>query len=210
MYNQYYTASDCAVYLSKNNNNVLIDRMNGIMISEELNSYPVYGLGSSIFGFTTRGNYIVNGLLDLNFTHSAYLTNAINSLEKKIDIGTTTEASIKLLNNQNALLSMSVADIEKLKKDAETSVFAKLSIDRNANSPKASASADGIPYLKSGFNIQLHFNNSSELRDDKSGSLIEILNCRIISSDITSSVNDESQLVRRYRFIGQKINERSK
>ena len=209
MYNQYYTASDCNVYLSKNNNNILVDKMNGIMISEELNSYPVYGLGSSLFGFTTRGNYIVNGLLDINFTHSAYLTNAINSLEKKIELGNISNISANALQNQNTLISMSVADIEQLKQNIKDNPLVIPGIGLDSFN-KSSASANGISYLKSGFNIQIHFNNSNELKEDGMSSIIEVVNCRIISSDISSSVNDESQLIRRYRFIGQVINEQSR
>jgi hypothetical protein len=67
MYNQYYSAADCNVYISKGDNTIALDKMAGIMISEELSSYPIYGLGNSYFGFTTRGNYVVNGLLDINF-----------------------------------------------------------------------------------------------------------------------------------------------
>ena len=59
--------------------------MNGY-ISEELNSYPVYGLGNSIFGFTTHWKLYSKWIIDLNFTHSAF--NKCNKLiGKKIDIG---------------------------------------------------------------------------------------------------------------------------
>lgn len=209
MYNQYYTAADCSVYLSKNNNNILIDRMNGIMIVESLSSAPIYGLGSSLFGFTSRGNYVVNGFIDLNFTHSAYLTKAIASLEDKIDIKGIANTSAKILKDPTSLISMSVAEIQQLKENKELDKSIKYSIGSN-NFNRASASENGLAYLKSGFNIQLLFNNSSELRQDNMSSVIEVVNCRIIGSEISSSVNDESQLVRRYRFIGQSINEQSR
>lgn len=204
MYNQYYTSADCNVFLTKNDNMILLDKMNGIMISEELNSYPIYGLGSSYFGFTTRGNYIVNGLIDINFIHAAYLTNAINSLENSPIAEKSKEKARAALQDVSQMQKRSIDELMLLKKLANF----EYSIQKNSLQ-SSKASAEGIAYLKSGFNIKLILNNSNALRADGTASEIEITNCRIISSDITSSVNDESQLVRRYRFIGQAINERS-
>lgn len=204
MYNQYYTSADCNVFLSKNDNLILLDKMNGIMISEELSSYPIYGLGSSYFGFTTRGNYIVNGLIDINFIHSAYITNAINSLENSPIVEKRKEQARAAVQDENLIRKMSVQQLIEKKKEAQF----EYSIQKNSLQ-SSKASAEGIAYLKSGFDIKIIFNNSNSLRADGTASEIEIKNCRIVSSDITSSVNDESQLVRRYKFIGQAINERS-
>ena len=204
MYNQYYTSADCNVFLAKNDNLILLDKTNGIMISEELSSYPIYGLGSSYFGFTTRGNYIVNGLIDINFIHAAYLTNAINSLESSPIAEKKQEQARSTIQDLSKVEKMSVDKLRLLK----TLANFEYSIQKNSLQ-SSKASAEGIAYLKSGFDIKLRFNNSNSLRADGTASEVEIKNCRIISSDITSSVNDESQLVRRYRFIGQAINERS-
>lgn len=197
MYNQYYSAADCNVYISKGDNTIALDKMAGIMISEELSSYPIYGLGNSYFGFTTRGNYVVNGLLDINFIHASYLTNAIKSLEIDKAKDSKAEKATKKLGSKTDYFSMTVEEIKSLK--TQLNSF-----------EKANAESIGIAYLKSGFNITLIFDNSSNLRDDKLASTITISNCRIIASDLTAAVGEDQQVIRRYRFIGQVTNERSK
>jgi hypothetical protein len=197
MYNQYYSAADCTVYVSKNSGEqILLDKLAGIMISEELSSYPIYGLGNSYFGFTTRGNYVVNGLLDINFIHASYLTNAIKSLDiNKVQIAQAAKAE-KKLGSKKDYFSMTADEIKGLKTQLN-------SFD------KPIGTSEGIAYLKSGFDITIVFDNSSNLRDDVLSSFIVIKNCRIIASDITASVAEDQQIIRRYRFIGQIIYEQS-
>lgn len=197
MYNQYYSAADCTVYIAKGENLIMLDKLAGVMVSEELSSYPIYGLGNSYFGFTTRGNYVVNGLLDINFIHSSYLTNAIKSLSvDKIQIAKAEKAE-KKLESKKDYFSMTADEIKGLK--TQLNSF-----------NKSTAESDGIAYLKSGFDIKIVFDNSSNLRDDVLASSILISNCRIIASDITASVAEDQQIIRRYRFIGQTTNEQSK
>ncbi len=205
MYNQYYSSADVTLYLSKNDNMILIDKLNGVMLSEELSSMPVYGLGDSYFGFTTRGNYIINGLIDINFIHASYLVNAIKSLNSTPSA--SKDNAVKQLSDINSVSILSVEELNALKILAKSE---KLQFSTQNNSfGQSSVSSDGIAYLKSGFDIIISFNSSTNLRQDSLASEIRIENCRIISSDITTSVNDDSQIVRRYRFIGQKIHEQS-
>ena len=197
LYNQYYSSADCYVYLIRGGQQIYLDKLNGIMIEEESTSYPVYGLGDSKFGFITQGNYIVSGYIDLNMCHTSYMTFAIQEVMKNSAIEELIKPERNIENvSEGELHYMSLEEIKDL----------KLVRDYQANVVETS----GMVTLPYGFNILVEFDNSNNIKNDGFASSIQIQDCKLIKSSIGTSVNDDSQVVRRYTFLGKEITEQTK
>ncbi len=203
LYNQYYSSADCTLSLfNKNGSEIQIDKLNGVMFSEELTSYPIYGLGNSKFGFVTQGNYLVTGFMDINFIHAAYMTNAINAINQA---ATEPKNTVVMNNISDAALSVDGAEriIDFSIEDLKTF---KIQRDEKAKF----LNKNGIVGQKLPFSIKIRLDNSSNLRDDNLASVFTIEDVKIIGSEMATSVNDESQIVRRYKFIARDLYEQSR
>lgn len=198
LYNQYYSSADCYVYLESINGRIFLDRINGVMVQEELTSYPIYGIGTNTFGFVTQGNYLATGFIDINFSHSTYLTYTIQQLMENKDLEAALNSRTGNIDNatEEDLSKMSIEDMLNLK------------LVRDYNSKYAET--DGILSLPSGWDIIIDIDNSNQMKVDGFASTIKISNCKITKSSVGTSVNDDSQIVRRYSFIAKEISEQSK
>ncbi len=198
LYNQYYSSADCYVYLESNNGRIFLDRINGVMVQEELTSYPIYGIGANTFGFVTQGNYLATGFIDINFSHSTYLTYTIQQLMENKDLAAALNSQTGNIDNvtEEDLSKMSIEDMLNLK------------LVRDYGSKYAET--DGILSLPSGWDIIIDIDNSNQMKVDGFASTIKISNCKITKSSVGTSVNDDSQIVRRYSFIAKEISEQSR
>lgn len=203
LYNQYYSSADCTLSLSnKNGSEIQIDKLNGVMFSEELTSYPIYGLGNSKFGFVTQGNYLVTGFIDINFIHATYMTNAIKAINQA-----ATEPKNAVVMNDISDAASSVDGAERII-DFSIEDLKTFKIQRDEKAKFLNK--NGIVGQKLPFSIKIRLDNSSNLRDDNLASVFIIEDVKIIGSEMATSVNDESQIVRRYKFIARDLYEQSR
>lgn len=187
-YTQYYTASDCTVFLEHPSNGrvIQLDKMSGIGFTESLSSTPYYGVGNSKFGFLSRGNLIVEGVLQLNFTNQRYLFNAIQYI-----FGSS---SVEV--NPDVMTSKSFA---ALSNDSIKSVKSKRLQETLASK--------GIHQYSSGFNVKIVFNNGFLYHTDQNKT-IRIKGVKIVASDLMASTdNDDAQILKVYRFLAREINQ---
>jgi hypothetical protein len=200
LYNQYYSSADCIVSMlaKRTGNEIILDKLNGILLAEESTAYPIYGLGDSKLGFITQGNYLVNGFIDINFIHATYLSNVISKLNQAPNKASKDQKVLDTLDSIEDLANLSIEDLVglKLARDQQVTVGKKNGIMEQR--------------LEVPFNIKVVMDNSSVLRKDNLASEFIIEDVRILSSELATSVTDESQVVRRYKFIARDLYEQSR
>lgn len=187
-YSQFYTASDCSVYIQNPagfNQPILLDKLAGIGYNESLSSTPYYGVGNSKFGFLSKGNLLIEGVLQLNYVHQRYLFTAIEHVlatsSNVIDPSTLTAKEM------SGLTDIQIANIKK-----------------NKDNPKFSR---GIHEYSSNFDLKIVLNNGFLYHTDED-KIILIKGCKIVTSDMSTSVdNSDSQIMKIYKFLAREISQ---
>jgi hypothetical protein len=100
-FTQYYTSSDCSVFLEHPEGScapILLDRLTAIGYNTELSSEPIFGLNNSLYGFMSQGNLYVQGQLILNFVHPNYLSIVIDNALRDGKIPSKIKLPVDLTN----------------------------------------------------------------------------------------------------------------
>jgi len=181
MAKQYYTSSDSFVFVEGPNDiisssPVLIDDLESIAYSESLMTQPTYGLGGPLFGFTSLGNLIVSGELNLRFIDSSYLYNAVKS---------------SILSGQSRD-STSPTTVNSIRKAKSLRNFI------------AQLDASDIFTIPSYFNIRIIMNNESLYNTDYSRNIL-IKDVRVIGTDFVTGVPLNGPINIKYKFLARSI-----
>lgn len=183
MYAHYFTAADVTVDLRNplTDKRINLDKVASIAYTHSISTIPLYLLGSSSPGFFSTGNSLVQGQLDISFTHTGYMSTAINYL---LDTKTSTKKSAK-----NAA-QMSDDELEELKAFnlAESNMLQNRSLI-------------AVPVL---LQIIITFNNTNS---NMQGSLSTILldGVKFTAQSQGVSANDDTALVDRFNFYARTI-----
>ena len=140
--------------------------------------------------------------MDINFIHAAYMTNAINAINqaaaepKNAVVMNNISDAASSVDGAERIIDFSIEDLKtfKIQRDEKAKFLNK----------------NGIVGQKLPFSIKIRLDNSSNLRDDNLASVFTIEDVKIIGSEMATSVNDESQIVRRYKFIARDLYEQSR
>ena len=189
-FTQYYTASDAIVLVESSNAEdssipVLLDKLTGIAFSENIVSRQIYGIGSTLFGFSPSGVTQVSGQMTIPITDVNYLLKAILSAttSHKED---TRELSYKEFQS----LSMEqVTDIQN-------------NIDNRAVNAALVSNLHDLPFY---FNIRIVLNNGTPYHKDSKNNGILLKEVRIMSSSTGITVENPNAIVDSYSFIARKI-----
>lgn len=176
-YTNFYSGSDVAIYLSKQRV-IQLDKARGIAYREHFNAGPMFTIGNEIYGFSNRGNLVVNGVFSVNFTDPSYIKKAIDFIH---------------LNSENKITLQN--DFSKLSTDQLLDLKAELS-----NKPN---SGNSINALRSGFDIMINFNNG-DLVTKSENKIITIQDVRIISAEMEVTASGEAIGIE-YGFLARKI-----
>lgn len=188
MYDFYFTASDCNVYLINPliDRKIQIDKAIGIGWSQTISSSPIYTLGNSEPSFFSRGNSLVQGSIELAFKSTEYMGTAFKYLTGRDAL----EAKKKeLMNDKQEFTSTEAAYLY-------TTLEAMTTID----STEISLSNIDAP-----LNIEVVFDNSNELSDSSTSSNIIIKGVKFISSGTAIHSGNEQALTYRYAFMAKNV-----
>lgn len=229
-YEKYYSSSDCTVFIESPyglSEPVLLDKLKTVAYSESLSSQPVYGIGESRYGFLSQGNLIVNGILELNWTHPNYLFIALRYIAtggssaligKDISEASISEV-LNLTNTQfqeasNTGLIFPPKDLGFTDFSGKGGSFsgggASGSWDesRSASSIPAQATKSkfdtSIKDYPSNFNLRIILNNSYLHHEDED-KIILIKGIKIVGTQLPISSSSDDPLGDTYTFIAREI-----
>ena len=191
IYDMYFTGSDVTIDFVYGNSQVTIDKAVGIGFKHSISTMPVYGLGSSIPAFFSRGNSLVSGQLDLAFKTNKYISTGLNYL-----------FGIDDSNKRDSRLSELKAKFSKSPKSMSTKEIEEYSsLNAEYAYLNTTESILSIPKL---FDIHINISNANALRDDELKTII-IKGVRFNEQSFTAHSADEGILVDRYSFIAKTI-----
>lgn len=96
LYNYYATATDVKVFLTHVGNNKImhLDKALGVGYSTDINSVPIYTIGSSTPAFFSKGNFLGQGVLVLPFVDERYLKTSLQYLFDELPSSATNTDSL--------------------------------------------------------------------------------------------------------------------
>lgn len=192
LYSQYYTASDCLVFLESTNEGktympVLLDKVNDIGYNEMIVTRQIYGIGDPLFGFSPSGVVSVNGSFSIPLTTKDYLIKAIKTAtgeqERREDLEPLTFKKFVLMTpEESAKLKAAKA------KEASEAIH-----------------ASSITTLPNKFNIRIVFNNSNPYHEDNEKPSVLLEKVRITSDTIQASTASPDAISNLYSFIAKRV-----
>ena len=192
-YVQYYSSADVSVFLEGSNPSdsgggiIKLDTLRTVTFKEQYTSAPIFGLAKDLHGFINRGNLVVSGLIELNFTDHSYMKDAIDYVKGR---GTrySTETIKKLMNNHLEPMGNILA--------------AKSAMGRQQ--AETASGQVGIDSFQRGFNIRVVFNNSNAIYGDISKEFL-ISEATVVGSDLVTSSAQSGPVSVTYQFLAKQI-----
>lgn len=185
-YTTYYTSADTNVFVEAPLGNVepiMIDTLSSVAWNESMTSGQVYGLGEQRHGFVNSGNVMINGIIELNFTDELYMKCLLNEVVGDSYKFQNMSASQAFTSNDSRLINSFVREKKKIR-----------------STPLSS----GIQTYPSGFNINVVFNNGNHYHRDVDKKIL-LSECKIVGTQMTSSVQVPGQLIQQFKFISREV-----
>lgn len=187
LYDYYYTSADVKVWLvSDTGRRVMVDLLAGIGYNFNVNTVPVYTIGSRFPVFFTRGNVIGNGALMVPFKNAFYLKNMLQYIFDEYT--PTPEERDASRAEDKAIENMTDEEIEHFK----------------AKSYRGTDIID-IGAVVSTFDIEIRFDNSNAFQRDGYKSNIVLKDCKLVgdSTDVASA--RDGALHQSYNFLFRNV-----
>lgn len=201
-YTQFYTSADVSVFMEdsagtgsqQDEPQVMIDTALSVGWSETLSSFGVYGIGEQRFGFLSKGNLMVQGALEISFTHDEYIKTIIDSVKSGPMADLASEEDLV-----NLLEDSSFADMQTGQYRLKKRLFDKLNTSLSATAP-----GTGIQDLQSGWDLRVVFNNSNHHHLDENKQFL-IKDCTIVGSTIQVATGSSGQISQIYSFVAREV-----
>lgn len=178
-YSRYYTSSDVTVYIEGPRNIVMLDTLHTVGWKDNTTAGPIYGVGNSYFGFSNVGNVLVNGVLEINFTHDEYLKTILD-----------------YVNGNNPKYGN--VDLRKDFNNMSTQQLLEYKAEKLRENKSNNVSTGILTYPQ--FNIRVVFNNGSLYHGDQNKEFY-IRGCKIVSSTMHTGASSPGQVVQTFSFI---------
>lgn len=184
-YEQYYTSSDCSVFIESEQGSelILLDKLKSVGFSENLSSEPIYGIGNSKFGFISQGNILVNGALELNFIDPNYLYKTLQFINSS-PVGVPVDDT---LAGYTALSDEALLRARKFKVQQD-----------KAGNRQFNHNISDYPTC----NIRIVMNNSYLYREDKDR-IILLRGVKFIGTTMPVSISSEENVYVQYTFLAR-------
>ena len=183
LYEHYYSAVDCTVFLvnKSNGKTVQVDLITGIGYDYNVSSIPVYTVGSRFPAFFTNGNSLGTGTMVLPFKSEKYLKLMLQYLFSEDDSDTTTQKEV-----------------------VDPATATDYQFIRNQYQPTAVVSDEeivDIGSILSLVDIKIVFNNSNAFYNDDSDKIIVLRDCKFISENLEALSTRDGTIQHGYKFL---------
>lgn len=183
LYEHYYSAVDCTVFLvnKSNGKTVQVDLITGIGYDYNVSSIPVYTVGSRFPAFFTNGNSLGTGTMVLPFKSEKYLKLMLQYLFSEDDSDTTTQKEV-----------------------VDPATATDYQFIRNQYQPTVVVSDEeivDIGSILSLVDIKIVFNNSNAFYNDDSDKIIILRDCKFISENLEALSTRDGTIQHGYKFL---------
>ena len=181
-YSKYYSSADVTAYIQNPVTGiyVMVDTLSSIGWNDRIDSGPIYGIGNSISGFFNVGNVLVNGVLELNFTHPEYMFTMLDYISGSSE--QFPEVNVDNFSN------MTTEELYESK--------------RNRTRQEIKRSKVGVQVYPEGWDIKVVYNNGNLYHGDQNKEQL-IRGCKIVNIQQGVSASQPGQVTQQFIFISR-------
>lgn len=184
LYDTYYSSADVKVWIKREDglNPVMVDLITGIGYNYQVNSMPVYTIGSRFPVFFSRGNSLGNGTIVVPFKHAKYMRAMLKYVFNEADDGASSPSS----DNPS---EMSDEDF----------------VNQYSSSLMGVSNIIEVGSVVSLFDIEIRFDNSNAFARDFGKSKIILKDCKLTGDAMDIASGRDTSLQVGYSFIFKSI-----